>query len=168
LVSRSAWSNDPSSSAPPQALASALQIALGGALGAGLRVAVGGSVLLSAATPGPLRLLAINVGGAFLLGVLLGALNDPSRAGPAAEHLAWWTPLLATGFLGGLTTFSAMIVQAGGLGHRAGQLIEGSARMNATGMALAAGYLFLSVGAGLLAFVIGRRVMQRQSAAGLA
>jgi len=165
-VSRPAGSNDPLPPGPALALAPTLQIALGGALGAGARVAVGGSLLLSATSPGPWRLLAINVGGALLLGVLLGVLRDPSRPGPIAARLARWTPLLATGFLGGLTTFSAMIVQAGGLGHRAGALIEGSARMNATGLALAAGYLLVSVGAGLLALTVGRHVARRQSSAG--
>jgi CrcB protein len=169
-VGGSAWSNDPAlpAAAPQQAPGPmaprlpTLQIAVGGALGAGARAAIGGSLLLSAANPGPMRLLALNVIGAGLLGVLLGAALDPSRSTPAAARLGRWTPLLTTGFLGGLTTFSAMIVQAGGLGHRAGALVEGTARMNGTGLALAAGYLLASVTLGLVAFLAGRRLGQRR------
>ena len=149
-MGRLARSNGPAG--VPKGVPKTVQIAVGGALGAALRLAVGGSLLLAATSPGPLRLLAVNVGGAALLGLLLARVRDA----PPTEHLARWTPLLATGLLGGLTTFSAMIVQAGALGHQAGLLVPDSARMRPAGVALAAGYLLVSVTAGLLAFIAGR------------
>jgi CrcB protein len=133
----------------PDAPARLIDVALGGALGTGVRLLLAGPVVLLAAPPGPLRLLSINVGGALLLGLLLG-LRERS------DRLERWWPLLATGLLGGLTTFSTMIVQAGSLGHAAGLVAPGSGRMTPAGLGLVAGYLVASVALGLAAVVIGR------------
>jgi CrcB protein len=127
-----------------------LRIAFGGALGTGIRLLVGGLVL-SATPPGPLRLLALNVVGAGLLGWLLARRPVPER----------WMPALGTGLLGGLTTFSTMIVQAGTLGHDAGLVAPGSARMTGAGLALVGASLAASVGLGLTALLIGRRLGER-------
>ena len=124
-----------------------LRIALGGAAGTGLRLLAGGLVL-SAAPPGPLRLLAINVLGAGLLGWALARRPLPDR----------WMPALLTGLLGGFTTFSTMVVQAGTLGHDAGLVAPGSARMTAAGLALVAAYLTASIGLGIAALLVGRRL----------
>jgi fluoride exporter len=132
-------------------------VAIGGALGTGVRLLIGGPVVLLAAPPGPVRLLAINVGGAFLLGVLLGVRERRSTV------TRWW-PLLVTGLLGGLTTFSTMIVQAGSLGHAAGLVVSGSGRMTPTGLGLVSAYLAVSVTLGLAALIAGRKVGQRTSA----
>lgn len=126
-----------------------IDVAVGGTLGTGIRLLIGGPVLLAAAPPGPLRLLGINVGGALVLGLLIGVCER-------SAHLARWWPLLATGLLGGLTTFSAMIVQAGSLGHAAGLVAPGSGRMTPAGLALVASYLIASVALGLAALVAGR------------
>jgi fluoride exporter len=75
-------------------------VAGGGAVGTGLRYA------LTEAMPGtaaPLAILAINVVGAFALGVLLEAVGH--RPGPASTRLRL---LLGTGVLGGFTTYSAL------------------------------------------------------------
>jgi len=124
-----------------------LRIALGGAIGTGLRLFVGGLVL-SAAPPGPLRLLALNVVGAGVLGWLLARRPVPDA----------WMPALGAGLLGGFTTFSTMVVQAGTLGHDAGLVAEGSARMTAAGLGLVAAFLASSVGLGLAALLLGRRL----------
>ena len=131
-----------------------LRIALGGAAGTGLRLLAGGLVL-SAAPPGPLRLLAINVLGAGLLGWALVRRPLPDR----------WMPALVTGVLGGFTTFSTMVVQAGTLGHDAGLVVPGSARMTGAGLALVTAYLTASVGLGLAALLVGRRLGARRPGA---
>ena len=132
-----------------------LRIALGGAAGTGLRLLAGGLVL-SATPPGPLRLLAINVVGAGLLGWALARRPLPDR----------WMPALITGLLGGFTTFSTMVVQAGTLGHDAGLVAPGSARMTGAGLALVAAYLTASVGLGLAALLVGRRLGVRRPDSG--
>lgn len=132
-----------------------LRIAFGGAIGTGLRLLAGG-LALSAAPPGPLRLLAINVLGAGLLGWALERRPLPDR----------WMPALMTGVLGGLTTFSMLILQAGTLGHDAGLVAPDSARMTATGLALVAAYLTTSVGLGLAALLVGRRLGARRPGIG--
>ena len=131
-----------------------LRIALGGAVGTGLRLLAGGLVL-SATPPGPLRLLAINALGAGLLGWALVRRPLPDR----------WMPALLTGLLGGSTTFSTMVVQAGTLGHDAGLVAPGSARMTGAGLALVAAYLTASVALGLAALLVGRWLGARASGA---
>jgi CrcB protein len=131
-----------------------LRIALGGAAGTGLRLLAGG-LALSATPPGPLRLLAINVLGAALLGWIVARRPVPER----------WMPALSIGLLGGFTTFSTMVVQAGTLGHDAGLVAPGSGRMTGAGLALVAAYLTASVGLGLAALLVGRRLGERQATA---
>lgn len=127
-----------------------LRVALGGAIGTGLRllvaVLVGGGLARTAAPPGPLTLLLVNTVGAGLLGLVVARPPLPER----------WMPALTTGVLGGLTTFSTLVVQAGTLGHDAGLVVPGSARMTGAGLALVAGSLGASVVLGLGAFVAGR------------
>jgi fluoride ion exporter CrcB/FEX len=67
-------------------------------------------------------------------------------------------PALTTGLLGGLTTFSTMIVQAGMLGHDAGLVVQGSGRMTDAGLGLVAGYLAVSITLGLAGLALGRRL----------
>ena len=79
-------------------------VALGGALGAGLRYTV-----LRGLPPGaegfPLATLLANVVGAALLGALV---TLPLRVLPARSR---WRPLVGAGFCGGLTTFSTLMVE---------------------------------------------------------
>lgn len=134
-----------------------LRIALGGALGTALRLlvvsAVAGGLVLGARPPGPLVLLGVNTLGAGLLGLAVARRPLPER----------WMPALTTGVLGGATTFSTLVVQAGTLGHDAGLVAPGSARMTGAGLGLVAAFLVVSVGAGLAAYVVGRRVGRRGS-----
>jgi CrcB protein len=131
-----------------------LRIALGGALGTGLRLLAGGAVLTAATPPGPLRLLAINVGGALALGWVLARRPLP----PA------WMPALITGLLGAFTTFSTMVIRAGTLGHDAGLVVPGTARMTPAGLGLVAAYLAASVALGVAALLLGRRLGRRRPA----
>jgi len=126
------------------------RIALGGALGTGVRLLALG-LALTATPSGPLRLLAVNVVGAALLGWALARRPLPET----------WMPALTVGVLGGLTTFSTMIVQAGTLGHDAGLIAPGSARMTGGGLALVALFLVASVGLGVVGLLLGRRVGER-------
>jgi CrcB protein len=130
-----------------------LRIALGGAVGTGVRLLVGGLVL-SPTPPGPLRLLALNVMGAGLLGWLVARRPVPER----------WMPALGVGLLGGMTTFSALVIRAGLLGHDAGLVAPGSARMTAAGLGLAGAYIAASVALGLVALLVGRRLGRGVSA----
>ena len=74
----------------------------GGAIGAGLRFLVNEAFAARGlASPFPWHTLAVNVAGSFLMGAVYVAVNE--RLGGSPE----WRTFLATGVLGGLTTFSA-------------------------------------------------------------
>lgn len=114
----------------------ALAVAVGAALGALCRWLLG--VWLSG--PGavwPWGTLAVNLGGGYLVGVLLGIL----AVQPDAP--LWLRLFLLTGFLGGMTTFSAFS------GETIGMLMRG-AYLSATGYAAAT--LFGSLMATVLGF----------------
>jgi fluoride exporter len=78
-------------------------VALGGAAGTAARVAI--TLAVPSAGAVAVATFAINVGGAFLLGMLLDLL---SRRGPDAGRLRSIRLLVGTGFLGGFTTYSAL------------------------------------------------------------
>jgi CrcB protein len=105
-------------------------VALGGALGAALRH------LTILAWPAPWGVLAINVAGSFVIGVLAVPLLLSEKG---AHPLA---PFLVTGILGGFTTFSAFSLDAL-------RLVEGG-RMGAALL-----YVGGSVGLSLLACGLG-------------
>ena len=75
-------------------------LALGGGVGAVLRYLVDVAVTSRWRRQFPLATLLINVSGAFLLGVVVALVAE---VGPAVGAVA---PLVATGVLGGYTTFS--------------------------------------------------------------
>ena len=106
---------------------------------------------LSATPSAALRLLVVNVAGA---GVLGWGLARP----PVSPR---WMPALTVGLLGGLTTFSTMVVQAGMLGHAQGLVVAGSGRMTGAGVALVAGLLAAHLLLGTGALLIARRVGER-------
>jgi CrcB protein len=82
-----------------------LQVALGGAIGAVLRYLTGiGIVRLFGHTPLPLGVLTVNILGSLAMGLFITL-----AAQRGLTHLA---PLVATGILGGFTTFSAFSLEA--------------------------------------------------------
>lgn len=82
-------------------------VALGGALGSLMRW------LTAMAIGSTSGLVAVNVIGCVLIGVLYGHLD-------ACHKSLWWVnPLLGTGFLGGFTTFSSAILLTSSLAESA-------------------------------------------------
>jgi CrcB protein len=77
----------------------------GGALGAGLRHLVGGWLVRHAGTTLPWGTLAVNLAGSLAAGFLLVWLE---HRGPASQALRGF---LIVGVLGGLTTFSALMIE---------------------------------------------------------
>ena len=122
-------------------------IAAGGAIGTGARY---GAALLWPTEAGsfPWTTLCVNVTGCLLIGILLVALTEAWMAP------AWVRPFLATGVLGGFTTFSTYCVD-----------IERLVLAGRTGPAL--GYLAATVLAALTAVVAGawttRRLLLRKA-----
>ena len=112
-------------------------VALGGAAGSVLRY----GVWLATPQPGgwPLGTLAVNVLGAFALGVLLEVLAGRSPQTPAARRLRL---TLGTGLLGGFTTYSSLALE-----------VERLLSDGATAVAL--GYAATSLVVGTLAAVLG-------------
>ncbi len=103
-----------------------LLVAAGGAAGCVARLLAGGAVaawLPRAASSFPLATLGVNVVGCTLAGALLAWLTPA-----AADHPA--RLLLMTGFLGGLTTFSAFAVETLDLLDRSPALGFASAGLN--------------------------------------
>ncbi|GAA5107665.1 hypothetical protein GCM10023339_05940 [Alloalcanivorax gelatiniphagus] len=130
-------------STPPLRGTDLLLVAVGGAAGAVLRHAVDA---VAPATLQPWHTLAINVLGAFALG-LLPALAVVRRSPAVAA-------LLGPGLVGGFTTVSAW----------AGQVRD----LVASGHPAVAGvYLALTVGAGLAAAALGRRLAASARAGGV-
>ncbi|MCR6711486.1 MAG: CrcB family protein [Demequina sp.] len=79
----------------------------GGAVGTSAREAL--SLAFPAVNGIPVTIFAINVAGAFLLGVLLESLV---RRGPDHGRRRTLRLLLGTGFMGGFTTYSALATDA--------------------------------------------------------
>jgi CrcB protein len=139
------------------------RIAVGGALGTGLRMLL---------ATGAATLLLVNVLGAAALGALhghlygrgggrLGGADETHPDDPAVLRQRRLQMLVGTGLLGGLTTFSTMVVVAGRLGHDAGLVVAGTSRMSGAGLALALAYLAASVLSGLAVFLAARGLARR-------
>jgi CrcB protein len=89
-----------------------LFVAAGGAIGAGCRHLVGLAALRLLGPGFPFGTLTVNVVGSLLMGVLIGSLALRFEA-PAGLRL-----FLATGVLGGFTTFSAFSLDVAVLAER--------------------------------------------------
>jgi CrcB protein len=112
-------------------------VATGGAIGASARHLVNMGALRLLGPGFPVGTLAVNVVGCLLMGVLAGAFAARSEMAGQGQWL-----FLATGILGGFTTFSAFSLEAVLLWER--------------GAAFAAlGYVFASVLLSLAALVAG-------------
>ena len=116
------------------------QVALGGALGAAARY-LAGVAILRAAGPHefPLGVIAVNILGSFLMGALVVFLGQ--------KGLTHWNALLATGVLGGFTTFSSFSLETWRL------MTEG--RYDLAGL-----YVGLSVVVSILALIAGVALMR--------
>mgnify|MGYP001816276890 FL=1 len=85
-------------------LGNLISVAIGGALGASLRYLTGvGMVRLLGHTAFPTGVITVNVLGSLLMGVFVAVA--------AQRGLTHLSPLVATGFLGGFTTFSAFSLE---------------------------------------------------------
>jgi CrcB protein len=111
-----------------------LALGLIGGAGAVARFALDGAVARRLGRGFPFGTLAVNLSGALLLGVLVGA-----APGGDVERL------LGTGFLGAYTTFSTWALES----HRLGE--DGQLRLGALNFAV-------SLGLGLAAAWLGRRL----------
>ena len=109
-----------------------LLVMAGGALGAGARFLVGRAM---GAQAFPVTTLIVNIAGGLLMGLLAGTL----ARSPASEG---WRLFLATGVLGGFTTFSAFSLDLVTLAER-GQFVA------------AGGYLAASVIGSVAALIAG-------------
>ncbi|WP_411850977.1 fluoride efflux transporter CrcB [Stenotrophomonas sp. LGBM10] len=78
----------------------------GGALGAGLRFLVGDAMLRQFGAGFPWGTLTVNLVGAFVAGYVMIWLQ--SRGGAAL----YWRAFLIVGIVGGLTTFSSMMLES--------------------------------------------------------
>jgi CrcB protein len=78
----------------------------GGAVGAGARFLLGGWLLRQAGDHWPWGTLAANLIGSFLAGLLFSVLEG---RGPSAVY---WRALLIVGVMGGLTTWSALMLES--------------------------------------------------------
>lgn len=106
-------------------------IGLGAVLGANLRFLVANWAAGRLGTDWPYGTFAINVSGAFVIGVFLALLTSRADVNPL------WRLFFATGFLGGYTTFSsyaweALLMAEDGAWPRAVAYVLGS---NAVGLA---------------------------------
>ncbi|WP_147794558.1 fluoride efflux transporter CrcB [Cellulomonas sp. Y8] len=122
----------------------ALLVAVLGGLGAATRFWVDGTIRARGRTVLPVATIAVNVTGSLLIGLVAGAhlyLGLP----------ATWQLLLATGFCGGYTTFSAAAVETVRLaqaGERARAVANLLGTMVLTVAAAAAGLALTAVWAG--------------------
>jgi CrcB protein len=112
-------------------------VAVGGAFGAVVRTACT-ERFTTPAGGFPIAVLVVNLVGALLLGVLMGAVTRRPED-------TWQRPLLAIGILGGFTTFSTLCVDA--------------ARLIADGRAGLAGLdLLVTIVGGVVAVAVGLSV----------
>ncbi|MBR9650825.1 fluoride efflux transporter CrcB [Thalassovita aquimarina] len=120
-------------------LITALQVALGGAIGASLRYLSGVAIFKMMGPGFPLGVLFVNILGSGIMGAFVVYLGQKGMS-----HL---NPILMTGLLGGFTTFSAFSLEAYTLYER-----------GAVGQA--AIYVGLSVVLSLTALVAGIHLMR--------
>lgn len=123
------------------ALPPVLLVAVGGGMGASLRYLLGNWTITSF-PPGlspsfPFVTWAINLGGSFLLGLLLmliGSNNEPLRL------------LLGLGLLGGFTTFSTFSIELVGMINRGELLLALAYAVSAVAGGVVAAYLGVQLG----------------------
>lgn len=97
-------------------------VVAGAGIGGGLRYALSGWVAQRWGTTFPWGTFAVNISGAFLLGVLMTASVDRTAISPA------WKLFLGVGILGGYTTFSTLSFESVALMQR-GLVWQGALNM---------------------------------------
>ncbi len=115
-----------------------LVVVVAGGLGALARYAMIGLVQRSARDPRPWGTLVVNVSGAAMLGVVMGAAPE-----------GWWVLPLTVGFLGGYTTFSTWMIETIYLAEGGGTAAVRSGTLNL------AGTLAIGLGAAGLGLLVG-------------
>lgn len=121
--------------------ANLLAVAGGGALGASARYGINQLCVRQGGYGLTVATLAVNIIGCFLAGLLLVWLDT------RLHDAVWWRNLLMVGFLGGLTTFSALGV-------------EGFQLLRANRVDLFALSMFAHVAVGVLAVAAGWKLGQ--------
>ena len=122
-----------------------LYVALGGAIGASLRHGAGLAALRMGLTGWPWATFAVNLLGSLLMGLLIGFLAFRGEALGGGQEARLF---LATGILGGFTTFSAFSLEIA-------QYIQKDDWMRAVA------YAGLSVILGLLLVLLGMFIMRK-------
>jgi len=118
-------------------------VVIGAGIGGGLRYVIGGWIAERWGASFPWHTLAINVSGAFLLGLLM-ALSAEREIGSTSMRL-----FLGVGVLGGFTTFSTLSYESVSLIER-GLLVQGAANMFGSGV--------LGIAAAMAGLALGRAV----------
>lgn len=117
-------------------LADIAQVVIGAGIGGGLRYVLGGWMTQRWGSSFPWHTFAINIVGAFLLGMLMAVSVERSLL-PSSARL-----FLGVGILGGFTTFSTLSYESVALIEQ-GMLVQGMANM------------FGSAAIGIVAAVLG-------------
>ena len=119
-------------------------VGCGAALGGIVRLLINAAVVARAGIgAAPLATLFINVSGSFLIGLVLGALQTRADVSPL------WRVFLATGILGGYTTFSTFSFEALGLA---------SSGATFAAVAYSVGSVLLGIGAAYAGLALARVV----------
>ena len=116
-----------------------LLASLGGAIGAGARYLVNVTCTACLAPGFPWATLVVNVVGSFLMGVVVAAIV-PWLGGSAA-----WRTFLATGILGGFTTFSAFSLDVQALLERKAEGLAAAYIAGSVALSIAALYAGLGL-----------------------
>ena len=118
-------------------------VAIGGAIGSVLRYKLGGFALHHTQSWNfPVSTFSINLAGCFAIGILAASVEHHDLFSSSTRLL------LFTGLLGGFTTFSAF-------GYESVFLLRRGL------VSIAAGYVILSVAGGLLAVVLGMKLIDQ-------
>ena len=116
-----------------------IAVLCGGAAGAVCRFKLNTAIMSGLTMTFPLGILCINVLGAFLMGLLQGAMKRSEKPFTVGYSL------LGTGFLGGFTTFSTFSLESLTLLEKGKWLLGGS-------------YILLSVALCLMGAALGQRL----------
>lgn len=121
-------------------------VMIGGALGAALRFVIGDALLRQFGNGFPWGTLTVNLLGAFAVGYVAVWLQTRGNAA------LYWRAFAVVGIIGGLTTFSSMMLEAVLLARHA----RGWVMPSYLGVSLLAGFALVWLGARVADMSIGR------------